>query len=138
MLQTTNDTAIQEKAIRELRKLQFTSGGENPTADIELNKLLTQNQETGREMTETATDILDISLIAKDTLLKTIKTEKKKFEEPKIFKEAYFHEDPFQTEDWRKAIKKKFHDMNQREVWHHRKRSKIPSERRCVKRKWVF
>ena len=137
IIDASNDTAIQDKAIRELRKLQFTSGGGNPTADIELNRLSTQNQETGREMAEAATDVLDFSLIAKDTLLKTVKPEKKN-NEPKGFKEAYFHQDPVQRENWRKAIKKEFHDMNQRGVWRHRKRSEIPGDRRCVKCKWVF
>ncbi len=89
-------------------------------------------------MAETATDVLDFSLIAKDTLLKTITTEEKKYKEPKGFKEAYFHEDPLQRENWRKAIKKEFDDMNQRGVWRHRKRNEIPSDRRCVKCKWVF
>ena len=89
-------------------------------------------------MTELATNVLDFLLIAKDTLLKTIKTEKKKVKEPKTFKEAYFHEDPLQRENWRKAIKKELHDMNQRGVWRHKKQSEILSNRRCVKCKWVF
>jgi len=43
IIDTPNDTATQEqRATRELRKLQFTSGGGNPTANMELNRLSNQ------------------------------------------------------------------------------------------------
>ena len=77
---------------------------------MELDRL--SNQETGREMAEAATNILDFLLIAKDTFLKTIEIKKEKLKEPKTFKEAYFHKDPLEKENWRKAIKKELHDMN--------------------------
>jgi len=79
------------------RKPFENSGSCNSPAAVEtppqiLNLMSTQNQEAGREMAEAATDVLDFSLIAM-RLLKTIKTEEKKYKEPKTFKEAYFHED---------------------------------------------
>ena len=57
-------------------------------------------------MADAATGVLDFSLIAKDTLLKTIKSEEKKYKEPKTFKEAYYHEDPIQKENGRHQLRR--------------------------------
>jgi hypothetical protein len=58
--------------------------------------------------------------------------------EPKKYKEAWDHPDPFQRNKWREAIRKEFGDMEQRKVFKKIKRSNIPKGRRCVKHKWVF
>ena len=41
-------------------------------------------------MSEVAANVLDFSLITKNTLLKTIEIKKEKLKEPKTFKESYF------------------------------------------------
>ena len=139
------DRLSNQETEREMAETAATQETGSETAEIAANQETGRemaetaaNQETEREMAEEATDFLDISLIAKDTLLKTVQSEKKNYKNPKTFKEAYFHEYPLQKANWRKAIKKEFHDMIQRGVWRFRKRSEIPSDRRCVKCKWVF
>ena len=119
--------------MRALKKLQFTNSDGNLTANIELNRLSNlesgreinekeylelgremtdeENIEAGRKMAEADTNVLDFSLIAKETLLKMIEIKKEKLKEPKTFKEAYFHEDPLQK-NWRKVIKKELHHVN--------------------------
>jgi hypothetical protein len=60
--------------------------------------------------------------------------------EPKTFKKAWNHPDPTQRAKWREAIQKEFCDMIKCKVWRKVKKSSIsiPSNRRCVKSKWVF
>ena len=97
-----------------------------------------ENPKSGREIAEVDANVLDFLLIVKDTLLEAIEIKTEKCKEPKTFKEAYFHKDSAQRENWRKAIKKKLHNMNRRGVWRHKKQCEIPKDRRCVKCKWVF
>ena len=59
-------------------------------------------------------------------------------EEPSTFQQAWDHPDSQSREKWRTAIKKEFKDMNNRKVWRKIERSQLPSDRRCVKSKWVF
>ena len=58
-----------------------------------------ENLESGREMAEVNANILDFSLIAKDTLLEAIEIKTEKCKEPKTFKEVYFHKDSAQREN---------------------------------------
>jgi len=58
--------------------------------------------------------------------------------EPMTFQDTYNHPDPSQCKKWHEAIKKEFHDMTHRGVWHKVKRSTIPQGRRCIKSKWVL
>jgi hypothetical protein len=60
------------------------------------------------------------------------------FECPKTFHEAYDHKDLFLRNLWREAIKKEFHKMIELKVWKRIKQDQIPSNRCCVKCKWVF
>ena len=60
------------------------------------------------------------------------------FENPKLFKDAWDHPDPFQKDKWRAAIKKEFDKMELNKIWRKVKRETIPKGRRCVKYKWVF
>ena len=60
------------------------------------------------------------------------------FQDPFTFNEVYNHPDPFQRAKWREAIKKEFDKMEEQNVWNKIKRSKMPSDRRCVKHKWVL
>jgi len=60
------------------------------------------------------------------------------FEAPNTFDEAWNHSDPFQRQRWREAIDKELTKMNDKGVWKKVKRSTMPSDRRCVKHKWVF
>eukprot|EP00970_Alexandrium_tamarense_P013882 scaffold3721_cov118-Alexandrium_tamarense.AAC.3 len=39
---------------------------------------------------------------------------------------------------WRAAIMKEWNDMKKRNVWIVQKRCDMPTDRRCVKSKWVF
>ena len=59
-------------------------------------------------------------------------------EKPRNFQEAWNHPDPKKRELWRAAIRKEFKDMIKRGVWRKTKRGCMPSNRRCVKSKWVF
>jgi hypothetical protein len=58
--------------------------------------------------------------------------------EPTTFREAWDHPDPQSREKWREAIRKEFRDMINRGIWRKIKRKGMPSDRRCVKSKWVF
>ena len=70
-------------------------------------------------------------------LIKNVK-DSMKYIEPKMFKDAWNHPDPYQRDKWRIAINKEYGDMKSRKVWKKIKRIMIPSNRRCVKSKWVF
>ena len=74
-------------------------------------------------------DIVDLALSAE--ILPTQ-------DEPKTFQQAWNNPDPVIRVKWREAIRKEFHDMNIRCVWQKIKSSQIPSNRRCVKTKWVL
>ena len=58
--------------------------------------------------------------------------------EPRSYDEAWNHPDPVQRTKWREAITKEYGDMVKRVVWEMKDRSSMPSNRRCVKCKWVF
>ena len=68
----------------------------------------------------------------------TINNVKLPYEEPKTYEQAWNHQDPVQRKKWREAIVKERGDMETRVVWKRVKRSNIPSNKRCVKCKWVF
>ena len=58
-------------------------------------------------------------------------------EEPTCFDDAWNHPDPKQCSLWRTSIRKEFHDMIKRKVWHVIRKRGIPPDRRCVKSQWV-
>jgi hypothetical protein len=60
------------------------------------------------------------------------------FDVPTSFDEAWNHPCEFQWAKWRKAINKEFNKMDSNKVWKKIKRSMMPTDRRCVKCKWVF
>ncbi|KAL7554939.1 hypothetical protein ACHAWF_018502 [Thalassiosira exigua] len=64
--------------------------------------------------------------------------ERQDYIEPKTFREAWDHSDPFQRKQWHWEIRKEFHDMIKRGVWGVIKRRGMPQNRRCVKSNWVF
>ena len=84
-------------------------------------------------VTELANLLIDVAKVAGE-----VKDVVPQFIEPKTFKEAWNHPDPRQRAKWREAIRKEFRDMIKRKVWRRVKKSSIPSNRRCVKSKWVF
>ena len=88
-------TAAIPRVIRELKNLQFTSDGGNPTASEELERL--QNSETGRELAG-AVFPNSYTFIARETMLQTVETTKfnEDIEEPKTFQDAWNHTDPQQ------------------------------------------
>ena len=53
--------------------------------------------------------------------------------EPKLFQEAWWHEDLEEREKWRAAIRKEFHDMIRRAVWRKRSRAGVQDGRTTVK-----
>jgi Reverse transcriptase (RNA-dependent DNA polymerase) len=59
-------------------------------------------------------------------------------DEPRTFDEAWNCKDPINREKWRMAIKKEFTDMESREVWDVIRKEDVPSDRRCIKCKWIF
>ena len=111
-------------------------------ADETLNRI--KNATTGREEANDQAGAVfppfQFSFLARETLLEAIETTENNaiLEEPKSFQEAWNHEDQVQRNKWRDAIKKEFHDMNQRGVWKKIYRRDMPPDRRCVKSKWVF
>jgi Reverse transcriptase (RNA-dependent DNA polymerase) len=60
------------------------------------------------------------------------------FENPKSYKEAWNHKDPFQREKWREAITKELTKMEEKKVWHKISQSQLEKDQRCVKLKWVL
>jgi hypothetical protein len=58
--------------------------------------------------------------------------------EPKKYHDAWHHKEKLQQAKWRGAITKEFADMKKRKVWRKIKRIDMPTDRRCVKSKWVF
>ena len=131
-------TTVNQKVIREMRKL---STSYNPDANVIAQQgrvtrsLVNTDNESGRDstVTELANLLIDVAKVAgkvKDVVPQYI--------EPKTFKEAWNHPDPMQRVKWREAIRKEFRDMVKRKVWRRVKKSSIPSNRRCVKSKWVF
>ncbi len=58
--------------------------------------------------------------------------------EPKKYHDAWHHKEKQQQAKWREAITKEFADMKKRKVWRKIKRIDMPTDRRCVKSKWVF
>jgi hypothetical protein len=60
------------------------------------------------------------------------------FENPKTFQEAWHHPDPFQQQQWQTAILKEFKRMVDNGVWKKIKRIQLPTNRQCVKHKWIF
>jgi hypothetical protein len=60
------------------------------------------------------------------------------FHAPKNYNEAWDHECPYQREQWREAIRKEFKKMDDHGVWKKVKRSIMPTNRRCVKCRWLF
>ena len=63
---------------------------------------------------------------------------KDRFEIPANFKAAWDHADPFQREKWREAVNKELGKMAEMKVFKIVKRKNIPSNKRCVKYRWVF
>jgi len=58
--------------------------------------------------------------------------------EPKMFKEAWYHEDPTQRYEWCQAINKEFGDMANHVVWKKIQRQDMPVGRQYIKSKCVL
>ena len=59
-------------------------------------------------------------------------------DEPRNFKEAWWHTDQIKKRKWRKAIRKKLSDMITRGVWKNVPLDDVPEGRRLIGSKWVF
>jgi len=96
--------------------------------------------ETGREDNTVLRSGRDVAalMLDKNDLKDIATTTTDPYDEPTTFQEAWNHPDPEERKWWRAAIKKEFHDMNDRKVWRKIKRDRMPLQRRCVKCKWVF
>lgn len=57
---------------------------------------------------------------------------------PTTYEEAYFNNNHWCLDRWRDAIDLELAKMKQLKVWHTVPRSSVPSNRRCIKSKWVF
>ena len=113
-----NDTPSATTTPRSLRsewELPQADSGREEEAAIEMSNFLFENV----ALLAGSDDVLDMA-------------------EPTTFQESWNHPDPTQREKWRTAIRKKFHDVNNCQVWRKIKRSEIPPDRRCMKTKWVF
>ena len=105
------------------------------------------NQEAGGEKASTAFTMIDRFNGSLDAIIEYEQCwsarddparYKDLYENPKTFKEAWDHEDPFQRKKWREAIGKEFVKMKEKKVWRKIKRKEMEEGRRCVKHKWVF
>ncbi|EJK44115.1 hypothetical protein THAOC_37375, partial [Thalassiosira oceanica] len=92
-------------------------GDQNVLAD----KILTRSRAN-----ETANCLIDVAMVSTDEVTTV------EYKEPKSFEEAWFHPDPLQRKKWRAAINKEYGDMTKRKVYTKKKRSQMPSNRRCV------
>jgi Reverse transcriptase (RNA-dependent DNA polymerase)/gag-polypeptide of LTR copia-type len=81
-------------------------------------------------------DFEDVAMAATED--KGPSTYKDRFDVPESFKAAWHHEDSFQREKWREAIRKEFQKMLKMKVWKKIPRNQMPQKRRCVKSRWVF
>lgn len=137
-------TTVNHKVIRAMRKLS-TSYNPEASAIAQEGSAIAQegrvtrssantDNESGRDstVTELANILIDVAKVANEAKVVP------QYVEPKTFQEAWNHPDPKQRAMWREAIRKEFHDMIKRKVWRRVKKSSIPSNRRCVKCKWVF
>lgn len=111
------------KLLRELKKLDTSY---NPTI---------KTHETGREESEAARLLVDITKVTNN---QQDDSTKQQFEEPRTFQEAWYHPDEYQRKMWREAIRKEYRDMIKHKVWRRTSKRQIPSNRRCIKCKWVF
>jgi hypothetical protein len=99
-------------------------------------KSISCNQSSSRGSGSGSEDLLLASM--RMSLMSTNSSDKPTPEEPTKFEQAWNHPDPNQRTKWREAIQKEFNDMNKRKVWDVIPRQQMPSDRRCVKSKWVF
>ena len=58
--------------------------------------------------------------------------------EPTTFQEAWHHPNKKEREKWREAIRKEFRAQINKGVFRKKNRSDVPSNKRCIKCKWVF
>ena len=91
---------------------------------------------TGREESKTARLLIDVAKVTDNQ--RDDATKQQPFEEPKTFQQAWYHPDEYQRKMWREAIRKEYRDMIKHNVWRRTSKRQIPSNRRCIKCKWVF
>ena len=60
------------------------------------------------------------------------------YENPDTYYDAWYHDDEFQRARWRDAIALEFRKMSDHMVWEQVPKSSKPTDRRCVKCKWIF
>ena len=95
------------------------------------------NNSTATVINEMARYLIHIGKVINDKKDDSTKN-KQQFEEPNTFQEAWHHPDEYQQKKWREAIRKEFRDMIKCKVWRRTNKRNIPSNRRCIKCKWVF
>ena len=59
-------------------------------------------------------------------------------DEPRNFKEAWWHTEQIKRKKWRKAIRKELSDIITQGVWKNVPLNDVPEERRLIGSKWVF
>jgi hypothetical protein len=141
------------RASRELRKLACSF---NPEAERLLNEseetpqVTTRSTATADEGTGVSTDVSNPRIETDDAIVSPPGTETSSAalmatssgndppKEPIKFEQAWNHPNPKDRAKWREAINKEFNDMKKRGVWEIIRRREMPSDRRCVKSKWVF
>jgi hypothetical protein len=128
LLTATNDPSSLNRALEQLdvdegeddeQNAQIENDSSNDTDEV-ANILINRNNEE----------------FAMSTIVQ--KEPEVEFAEPEKFDQAWNHENMNQRIAWRDAIKKEFHDMEERGVFTKTTRGKIPPGQRCVKSKWVF
>ncbi len=130
------------KLRKELKNLETFYNPTNPKLLKELKNMDTfynptmTVDKTGREESETARLLIDVAKVTDNQ--RDDATKQQPFEEPKTFQQAWYHPDEYQCKMWREAIRKEYQDMIKHKVWRRTSKRQIPSNRRCIKCKWVF
>ena len=118
---TTNDQIVErndsnEKVIREMKKLESWF---NPQATKTI-----EDYDRGREVSLEQVNMALFSAVF--------------VKEPSTFEEAINCEKKEEQDAWKEAIDKELSEMTKRGVWQVIDDKDIPSDRRCIKNKWIF
>ena len=133
-LEENNDGEITETKLNRVHELRNLECFDNPTpgAYKDSGRLLRSGMI--QEKLSTMTEIQD----SERRELCFLTNELEETYTPMKYAEAWDHPDTKERERWRAAIKKEMEDAIKRGVYKKCKRKDVPSNKRCVKCKWVF
>ena len=133
-LEENNDGEITETKLNRVHELRNLECFDNPTpgAYKDSGRLLRSGMI--QEKLSTMTEIQD----SERRELCFLTNELEETYTPMKYSEAWDHPETKERERWRAAIKKEMEDAIKRGVYKKCKRKDVPSNKRCVKCKWVF